>query len=74
PGAAFFAAAVYLLTAWVFHHIFIVHERDRKIYGKYEERWDRNPRKRRDLLISVFVIAAPYLLLALLSLFFPRQA
>jgi hypothetical protein len=73
PGATIFAATVYVLTALVLHHIFIVKERDRKIYGKYEEAWDRNPRKKRDLLISVFVIVAPYLFLVSLTKFFPRH-
>jgi hypothetical protein len=73
PGATMFAATVYILTALVLNHIFIVHERDRKIYGKYEEGWDRNPYKKRDLLISVFVIVAPYLFLVSLAKFFPRH-
>jgi hypothetical protein len=73
PGATLFAAAVYLLTALIFHHIYIVKERDQKILGKYAERWDRNPKKNRDLLISVFVIVIPYLFLGSLALFFPRH-
>jgi hypothetical protein len=73
PGAILFAAAVYLLTALIFHHIFIVNERDRKIFGKYEEKWDRNPNKKRDLLISVFVIVVPYIFLVSLAKIFPRH-
>ena len=73
PGATLFAGVVYLLTALIFNHIFIVNERDRKIFGKYEEEWGRNPKKKRDLLISVFVIMAPYALLVSLALFFPRH-
>jgi len=73
PGATIFAATVYLLTALIFHHIFIVNERDRKIFGKYEEKWDRNPYKKRDLLISAFVIVAPYIFLVSLAKFFPRH-
>jgi hypothetical protein len=73
PGATLFAATVYLLTAFIFNHIFIVNERDRKIYGKYEEEWDRNPKKKRDLLISVFVIMIPYIFLVSLAIFFPRH-
>jgi hypothetical protein len=73
PGAAIFAAAVYLLTALIFNHIFINNERDRKIFGKFEGEWHRNPKKRRDLLISVFVITVPYLFLVLLAIFFPRH-
>jgi hypothetical protein len=73
PGATLFAGVVYLLTALIFNHIFIVNERDRKIFGKYEEEWGRNPKKKRDLLISVFVIMAPYALLVSLAIFFPRH-
>jgi hypothetical protein len=46
PIATIFST-VYLLTAFIFNHIFIVNERDRKIFGKYEEEWDRNPNKKR---------------------------
>jgi hypothetical protein len=73
PGATLFAATVYLLTALVLNQIFIVNERDRKIYGKYEEKWDRNPKKKRDLLISVFMIVAPYVCLVSLAKLFPRH-
>jgi hypothetical protein len=73
PGATIFAATVYLLAALVLNHIFIVKERDRKIFGKYEEKWDRNPKKKRDLLISVFVMVVPYLFLVSLAKFFPRH-
>jgi hypothetical protein len=73
PGATIFAGTVYLLTALLFNHIFIVKEKDRKIYGKYEEAWDRNPWKKRDLLISVFVIIVPYIFLVSLAIFFPRH-
>jgi hypothetical protein len=73
PGATLFAATVYLLTAFIFNHIFIVNERDRKIYGKYEGEWNSNPKKKRDLLISVFVILIPYIFLVSLSIFFPRH-
>ncbi len=73
PASALFAAAVYLFTAYLFNHIFIVNERDRKIFGKYEEAWDRNPNKKRDLIISAFIIVVPYILLASLSKFFPRH-
>jgi hypothetical protein len=73
PGATLFAATVYLLTALVINHIYIVNERDQKIFGKYEEKWERSPRKKRDLLISVFVIVAPYVFLVSLAIFFPRH-
>jgi hypothetical protein len=73
PGSTLFAATVYLLTALIFNYIFIVNEHDRKIFGKYEEEWDRNPKKKRDLMISVFVIVVPYVFLASLAMIFPRH-
>lgn len=73
PGATIFAATVYLLSAIILNHIFIVNERDRLIFGKYEEKWDRNPKKKRDLMISVFVLIVPYLFLVSLAKFFPRH-
>ena len=72
PCAGLFAAAVYAILALIFHHIFIVNELDRKIYLKYENEWNRNPRKRRDLLISVFVIILPYMFIISLAIFFPH--
>jgi len=73
PVASMFAAAVYLMTALILNHIFIVNERDRKIFGKYEEKWGQNPNKKRDLLISVFAIMTPYVFLVSLSILFPRH-
>ncbi|MDP9041654.1 MAG: hypothetical protein M3N30_06695 [Bacteroidota bacterium] len=73
PGTILFAGTVYLLTALVLNHIFIVNEHDRKIFGKYEEQWNVNPRKKRDLLISLFAIIAPYLFIVSLAIFFPRH-
>ncbi|HVY73388.1 MAG TPA: hypothetical protein VG890_01080 [Puia sp.] len=73
-GAVFFAAGIYLLTAMAFYQLFIVSERDRKIFGKFEEAWARNPNKRRDLLIAVFIMVVPYLLLMSLAKFFPRPS
>jgi hypothetical protein len=73
PGATLFAGGVYLLSALILHHIYIVNERDQKIFGKYEEKWDRNPKKKRDLIISVFAILTPYLFLVTLAKFFPRH-
>jgi hypothetical protein len=72
-GSIFFCAFVLLFTAKIFIYIFIVNESDRKIFGKYEEGWDRNPNKQRDLVISVFIIVVPYLMLGSLSYFFPRH-
>ncbi len=73
PGASIFAATVYILTAIILNHIFVVNERDRMIYEKYESKWDSNQKKKRDFLISVFVIAIPYVFLVTLSILFPRH-
>src|SRR5258706_14277023 len=35
--AAIFAVSLYLLTAFLFHYIFIIKHRDLEIFGKYEE-------------------------------------
>ena len=68
-----FALTVYLVTAMIFHRIFIVNEKDQQIMSKYEASWNNNPNKKRDLLLSVVMIAAPYLLLGSMSLLFPRN-
>ena len=72
-GAMIFAMCVYLLTAMIFHRIFIVNEKDQKIMSKYEEAWNNNPNKKRDLFISMSMIGVPYVLLASMSLVFPRN-
>jgi hypothetical protein len=67
-----FASSIYILTAALFHYIFIVKDRDQKIYGKYEDLAEQHPRQRRHFLISVFVLALPYLVLASFAIIFPR--
>ena len=73
PAATFFAATDYAFMALLFNYIFIVNEHDRKIYGKFEEQWDSNPNKKRDLMISLFVLVVPYVFLVSLAMFFPRN-
>jgi hypothetical protein len=72
-GAMTFALSVYLVTAMIFHRIFIVNEKDQQILSKYESAWNNNPNKKRDLLISIIIITVPYALLASMSLVFPRN-
>ena len=67
-----FASSIYLLTAALFHYIFIVKDRDQKIYGKYEFLAEEHPNQKRHFLISLFVLAFPYLVLAAFALIFPR--
>jgi hypothetical protein len=67
-----FASSIYLLTAALFHYIFIVKDRDQKIFGKYEELAEQNPKRKKHFWISVFVLALPYLVLASFAIIFPR--
>jgi hypothetical protein len=67
-----FASSIYFLTAALFHYIFIVRDRDQKIFGKYEELAEQHPKQKRHLLISLFVLALPYLVLAAFAIIFPR--
>lgn len=68
-----FAILVYVCMALVFYRIFIVNNYDEKIYNKYEASWTNNPNKDRELLFSVFVAIAPYLLLLSLKIFVPAS-
>src|SRR5579859_3448463 len=68
-----FASSIYILTAALFHYIFIVKDRDQAIYGKYEELADQHPKQKRHFLISIFVLALPYLVLAFFAIIFPRH-
>ncbi|GGB03582.1 hypothetical protein [Puia dinghuensis] len=67
-----FAGSVYALTAALFHYIFIVKDRDQKIFGKYEGLVDAHPKQRRHLLISLSVLALPYVALITFAMLFPR--
>lgn len=67
-----FAGSIYALTAALFNYIFIVKDRDQKIFGRYEERAEQNPKQKRHLVVSFFVLALPYLVLASFALLFPR--
>ena len=69
----FFASSLYLLTALLFHYIFIVRDRDQKIFGRYEELSEQNPNGRRHLRISMLVLAMPYAGLITLAILFPRH-
>ena len=67
-----FASSIYFLTAAMFHYIFIVKDRDQKIFYRYEGVADQNPKQKRHLWISFFVLALPYLVLASFAIIFPR--
>ena len=68
-----FAVSLYALTAALFYNIFIIKDRDLEIFGKYEESWNQNPKRKRHFIISVFVLLIPYLMLISLAVFFPRN-
>ena len=67
-----FASSIYFLTAALFHYIFIVKDRDQKIFWKYEGLAEQHPKQKKHLLISLFVLALPYLILASFAIIFPR--
>jgi hypothetical protein len=66
-----FSASIYLLTAALFHYIFIIKDRDQKIFGKYEDLAE-HPKRKRHLIISISVLIMPYLVLLAFAIFFPR--
>jgi len=68
-----FAGSIYLLTAFFFHYIFIVRERDLRIFGRYEVSFDRNPRRNQHLLLSLAVLLVPYAALMAFALVFRRH-
>ena len=69
----FFAASIYALTAVLFNYIFIVNDRDQKIFGKYEEWSSQNPKMRRHFILSLTILMIPYLALGCLAFFMPRH-
>jgi hypothetical protein len=72
--SAFFAITLYILTAVLFNYIFIVKDRDQKIFGKYEELSNDNPRGRLHFIISISILIIPYLGLLAFAIFSPRHA
>lgn len=68
-----FSFSVYLIIGLLFHRIFIVNNHDEKILNKYEQAWNADPNKKRDLMLSIFAAVVPYVLLLSFSLIFPRQ-
>ena len=67
-----FASSIYVLTAALFNYIFIVKDRDQKIFGKYEELAGQHPKQKRHFVLSICVLALPYLVLAVFAIIFPR--
>lgn len=68
-----YSTSIYLLSASLFHHIFIVKDRDLKIFGKYEKSFSQHPRRKWHLLFSASILALPYLVLVFHVIFFPKH-
>jgi hypothetical protein len=68
-----FATLIYTLTAFFFHYIFIIRDRDLRIYGRYEEVFLQNPKKKQHFIASLCVLALPYLVLSSFAIMFPRH-
>ena len=71
--SAVFAVSIYVLTAILFNYIFIVKHRDLKIFGKYEEVANQNPKRKWHLILSFGILAMPYLALLSFAVFSPRH-
>ncbi|MDO6429322.1 hypothetical protein Q4E93_01900 [Flavitalea sp. BT771] len=71
--STFFAVAIYMLTAVLFHYIFIFKDRDQKIFGKYERQSNKHPMRRWHFAISISVLFLPYVGLLALAIIFPRH-
>lgn len=71
-GAMFFAMSVYALMALVLHRVFITNNRDQKIQSRYADKWEANPNKKRDLVLSFIALSMPYILLLVLKIAIPR--
>jgi hypothetical protein len=68
-----FAGSLYMLTAFFFHYIFIVRDRDMRIFGRYEEVFEQNPRRKLHFVLSIGVLLLPYVVLATFAFLFPRH-
>jgi hypothetical protein len=68
-----FASSIYMLIALFFNYIFIVKDRDQKIFGKYEELFTENPKRQRHFIISLSVLIMPYLVLMVSGIIFRRH-
>jgi hypothetical protein len=67
-----FSASIYLLTAVFFNYIFIVKDRDQKIFGKYEGTASQHPRRKIHFVVSITVLLIPYVALLLFAVLSPR--
>lgn len=68
-----FAGSIYMLTALFFYYIFILRDRDIRIFGRYEKGFNKNPRRKLHFVLSFGVLILPYLVLATFAFLFPRH-
>ena len=69
-GSTIFSASLYMLLAYLFNQIFIVQDRDLRIFSKYEESSNRNPKRKGHLILSFGILILPYLALVSCAVFF----
>jgi hypothetical protein len=63
------ALSIYTIITYLFYRIFIVEERDQKIFDKYINAWEENPNKKRDLFVTSFIAAVPYVAMIGIKIF-----
>jgi hypothetical protein len=68
-----FAVSIYILTGVLSNYIFIVKQRDEKIFGRYEDLLEENPKRKAHLIISIGVLLVPYLVLIAFAILAPRR-
>jgi hypothetical protein len=71
-AAMFSALTIYTAITLFFYNVFILEERDQKIFDKYIHAWNDNPNKKRDLFVTSFVAVAPYLFMVCIKLILHR--
>ncbi|WP_431213676.1 hypothetical protein ACQ86N_01825 [Puia sp. P3] len=71
--SSIFAGMIYMLTAAFFNYVFIIRDRDQKIFGKYETLVDGHKRRKLHLVLSLSVLLLPYALMTVLAVMFPRH-
>lgn len=71
-GAMINALSIYAGITFIFYRVFIQEEKDQKIFDKYAGSWSNNPNKKRDLLLTSFVAALPYIAMIFMKLFLAR--
>jgi len=71
--SSIFAGMIYMLTAAFFNYVFIVRDRDQKIFGKYESMVKGRKRRKMHLVLSISVLLLPYALMTVLAFLFPRH-